>query len=31
MHDAVMAKRVGELHAQLWDGPYAKALDVAAQ
>jgi len=31
MHDAAMAKRVGELHAQLWDGPYAKALEVAAQ
>jgi len=23
-HDAAMAKRVGELHAQLWGGPYAK-------
>ena len=30
MHDAAMAKRIGELHEQLWDGPYAKALDVMA-
>ncbi|WP_371924214.1 hypothetical protein [Pseudomonas sp. R9.37] len=31
MHDAAVAKRVGELHAQLWEGPYSIALDVAAQ
>ena len=31
MHDPAMAKRVAELHEQLWDGPYAKPLDVAAQ
>ena len=30
-HDAAMAKRVGELHAQLWDGPYANALVQLAQ
>ena len=31
MHEPAMAKRVAELHEQLWDGPYAKPLDVAAQ
>ena len=30
MHDAAMAKRIGQLHEQLWEGPYAKALDVMA-
>ncbi|MGY2289788.1 phospholipase D-like domain-containing protein [Pseudomonas sp. SDO528_S397] len=28
MRDAAMAQRVKALHQQLWDGPYAKALDV---
>ncbi len=30
MHDDAMAKRIGELHQQLWDGPYAKPLEVMA-
>ena len=30
MRSEAMAKRVGQLHEQLWDGPYAKALDVSA-
>ena len=29
MRSEAMAKRVGQLHEQLWDGPYAKALDVS--
>ncbi len=28
MRSEAMAKRVGQLHEQLWDGPYAKALNV---
>ncbi|CAM3312393.1 phospholipase [Pseudomonas floridensis] len=28
MHDSGMAKRIGELHRQLWDGPYASPLDI---
>ena len=28
MRNEAMAKRVGQLHEQLWDGPYAKALKV---
>jgi phosphatidylserine/phosphatidylglycerophosphate/cardiolipin synthase-like enzyme len=28
MRSEAMAKRVGELHEQLWDGPYARALKV---
>ncbi len=28
MRSEAMAKRVGELHEQLWDGPYAKALNL---
>ncbi|WKE67019.1 phospholipase D-like domain-containing protein [Gallaecimonas kandeliae] len=28
MQDAKMAKRLGELHRQLWDSPYAKAIDL---
>ncbi|WP_231103245.1 phospholipase D-like domain-containing protein [Pseudomonas chlororaphis] len=31
MHDNAMAKRIGELHAQLWDGPYAKPLELMAE
>jgi len=31
MRNEAMARRVGELHEQLWDGPYAKALDVTAE
>ncbi|WJV26249.1 MULTISPECIES: phospholipase D-like domain-containing protein [Pseudomonas] len=31
MHDSAMAKRIGELHAQLWDGPYAKPLELMAE
>jgi len=31
MHDPAMAGRVRELHEQLWDGPYAKVLDVAGE
>jgi phosphatidylserine/phosphatidylglycerophosphate/cardiolipin synthase-like enzyme len=30
MRSKAMAKRIGQLHEQLWDGPYAKALDVTA-
>ena len=30
MRSEAMAKRIGQLHEQLWDGPYAKALDVTA-
>ena len=30
MRSEAMAKRIGQLHEQLWDGPYAKALDVNA-
>ncbi len=29
MHDKAMAERIGALHEQLWDGPYAWPLDVA--
>ncbi|WP_348748492.1 phospholipase D-like domain-containing protein [Pseudomonas rhodesiae] len=28
MRSEAMAKRVGDLHRQLWDGPYARALNV---
>ncbi|RMO80948.1 Phospholipase D [Pseudomonas syringae pv. philadelphi] len=28
MHDSKMATRIGLLHAQLWDGPYAKPIDI---
>ncbi|WP_417361262.1 phospholipase D-like domain-containing protein [Gallaecimonas pentaromativorans] len=28
MQDPKMAKRIGELHKQLWDSPYAKELDI---
>ncbi len=28
MRSEAMARRVGQLHEQLWDGPYARALDV---
>ncbi|MBI6600131.1 MULTISPECIES: phospholipase D-like domain-containing protein [Pseudomonas] len=28
MRSETMAKRVGDLHRQLWDGPYARALNV---
>ncbi|MBA1231974.1 phospholipase [Pseudomonas viridiflava] len=28
MHDSGMAKRISELHRQLWDGPYATPLDI---
>ncbi|RMV12056.1 Phospholipase D [Pseudomonas savastanoi] len=28
MHDSTMAKRIGALHEQLWDGPYAKPIDI---
>ncbi|WP_256580937.1 MULTISPECIES: phospholipase D-like domain-containing protein [unclassified Pseudomonas] len=31
MHDSAMARRIGELHGQLWDGPYAKPLEVMAE
>ncbi|WP_262387403.1 phospholipase D-like domain-containing protein [Pseudomonas chlororaphis] len=31
MHDSAMAKRIGELHAQLWDGPYAKPLELMGE
>lgn len=31
MRDAAMAKRIGELHEQLWDGPYAKPLEVMGE
>ncbi|WP_258254465.1 phospholipase D-like domain-containing protein [Pseudomonas chlororaphis] len=31
MHDSAMAKRIGELHEQLWDGPYAKPLELMAE
>lgn len=31
MHDSAMAKRIGELHEQLWNGPYAKPLEVMAE
>lgn len=30
MRNETMAKRVAQLHEQLWDGPYAKPLDVNA-
>jgi len=29
MRSDAMAKRLGELHEQLWDGPYSRALGVA--
>ncbi|KPB52593.1 Phospholipase D family protein [Pseudomonas coronafaciens pv. oryzae] len=28
LHDSSMAKRIGQLHEQLWDGPYAKPIDI---
>ncbi|MCI3943812.1 phospholipase [Pseudomonas syringae] len=28
MHDSSMARRIGQLHEQLWNGPYAKPLDI---
>lgn len=28
MHDSAMARRIGLLHVQLWDGPYAKPIDI---
>jgi len=28
MRSETMAKRIGDLHRQLWDGPYARALNV---
>ncbi|WP_440807469.1 phospholipase D-like domain-containing protein [Pseudomonas syringae] len=28
MHDSTMARRIGQLHAQLWEGPYAKPIDI---
>jgi phosphatidylserine/phosphatidylglycerophosphate/cardiolipin synthase-like enzyme len=28
MRNEAMAKRVGQLHQQLWDGPYARALEI---
>ncbi|MCK9705508.1 phospholipase D-like domain-containing protein [Pseudomonas syringae] len=28
IHDGSMAKRIGQLHEQLWDGPYAKPIDI---
>nr|WP_246882123.1 phospholipase D-like domain-containing protein [Pseudomonas chlororaphis] len=31
MHDSAMAKRIGELHEQLWGGPYAKPLELMAE
>jgi len=31
MRSEAMAKRVGDLHEQLWDGPYAKALEVTSE
>jgi len=31
MHDSAMAKRIGELHEQLWNGPYAKPLELMAE
>jgi phosphatidylserine/phosphatidylglycerophosphate/cardiolipin synthase-like enzyme len=31
MHSEAMAKRVGQLHQQLWDGPYARALNVTEE
>jgi len=31
MHDPAMAARVRALHEQLWDGPYAKVLDVDSE
>ncbi|WP_414889946.1 phospholipase D-like domain-containing protein [Pseudomonas chlororaphis] len=31
MHDSAMAKRIGELHEQLWNGPYAKPIEVMAE
>lgn len=31
MHDSAMARRIGELHEQLWAGPYAKPLEVMAE
>lgn len=31
MRSETMAKRVGDLHRQLWDGPYARALNVTGE
>ncbi|MGH8394116.1 MAG: phospholipase D-like domain-containing protein, partial [Pseudomonas sp.] len=31
MRSEAMAKRVGDLHEQLWNGPYAKALDATSE
>ena len=31
MRSEAMAKRVGALHEQLWDGPYARALNVTEE
>jgi phosphatidylserine/phosphatidylglycerophosphate/cardiolipin synthase-like enzyme len=31
MHNEAMAKRVGALHEQLWDGPYAKLLEATSE
>ena len=31
MRSEAMAKRVGQLHEQLWDGPYARALSVTEE
>ncbi|AZF04622.1 phospholipase D-like domain-containing protein [Pseudomonas sp. R5-89-07] len=31
MRSEAMAKRLGELHEQLWDGPYARALNVTEE
>ncbi|AJO78649.1 phospholipase D-like domain-containing protein [Pseudomonas sp. MRSN 12121] len=31
LHDTAMARRIGDLHEQLWAGPYAKPLDVTAE
>ncbi|KPW34456.1 Phospholipase D protein [Pseudomonas coronafaciens pv. atropurpurea] len=28
LHDSSMAKRIGQLHEQLWGGPYAKPIDI---
>ncbi|KPW19823.1 Phospholipase D family protein [Pseudomonas cannabina pv. alisalensis] len=28
MHDSKIATRIGLLHAQLWDGPYAQPIDI---
>lgn len=31
LRNEAMAKRIGQLHEQLWDGPYARALDIAKE